>query len=144
MRLAFFGDVMGRSGREALASRLPGLRADLKLDFVVVNAENAAGGRGITEATAGELYAAGADVLTLGNHAWDQPEALTYIERQPRLLRPANYPLGCGAPGNGAGLFEAADGRRVLVILAMAVVEMPGEIGLAERVERALLGGDPA
>ena len=119
MRLAFFGDVMGRAGREGLASRLPGLRAELALDFVVVNAENAAGGRGITEKTAEELYGAGADVLTLGNHAWDQPEALSYIEREPRLLRPANYPLGCGAPGKGAGLYETADGRRVLVVLAM-------------------------
>ena len=119
MRLAFFGDVVGRTGREGLARRLPELRATLKLDFVVVNAENAAGGFGITEATANELYDAGADVLTLGNHAWDQREALTYIEREPRLLRPANYPLGCGAPGNGANLYETADGRRVLVILVM-------------------------
>jgi metallophosphoesterase (TIGR00282 family) len=119
MRLAFFGDVVGRSGREALVRRLPALRSELGLDFVTVNAENAAGGFGITEQTAEELYAAGADCLTLGNHAWDQREALTYIEREPRLLRPANYPIGCGAPGNGAGLYETADGRRVLVVLVM-------------------------
>jgi hypothetical protein len=119
MRLAYFGDIVGRSGREGLVRRLPALKAELGLDFVVANAENAAGGFGITETTARELYDAGADCLTLGNHAWDQREALTYIEREPRLLRPANYPLGCGAPGKGANLYETADGRRVLVILVM-------------------------
>ena len=81
MRLAFFGDVVGKSGRDGLSDHLPGLRRDLKLDFVVVNAENAAGGFGITENTAREIFAAGADVLTLGNHSWDQREALTYIVR---------------------------------------------------------------
>ena len=119
MRLAYFGDVMGRSGRHGLARRLPELRAGLALDFVVANGENAAGGRGITESTAGELYAAGVDAITLGNHSWDQLEALGYIAREPRLLRPANYPLGCGVPGSGANLYETADGRRVLVILVM-------------------------
>jgi metallophosphoesterase (TIGR00282 family) len=119
MRLAFFGDVVGRAGREGLASRLPGLRADLKLDFVIANGENVAGGFGITEQTAEELYGAGVDCITLGNHAWDQREALTYIEREPRLLRPANYPIGCGAPGRGANLYETADGRRVLIVLVM-------------------------
>ncbi len=119
MRLAFFGDVVGRSGREGLARRLPELRERLALDFVVANAENAAGGFGITEATAEEIYGAGVDCITLGNHAWDQREALTYIEREPRLLRPANYPLGSGAPGRGANLYETADGRRVLVVLVM-------------------------
>ena len=77
MRIGFFGDVVGKTGREVLMERLPGLREQLKLDFVVVNAENAAGGFGITERTANELYDAGADVLTLGNHAWDQSEALS-------------------------------------------------------------------
>lgn len=119
MRIAYFGDVMGRAGRQALAARTPELRARLNLDFVVANAENAAGGFGITEDTANELYDAGVDCITLGNHAWDQREALSYIEREPRLLRPANYPLGCGAPGRGANLYETADGRRVLVILVM-------------------------
>lgn len=116
MRIGFFGDVMGRAGRKGIARHLPELRERLDLEFVVVNAENAAGGFGITETTAEELYGAGADVLTLGNHAWDQREALTYIEREPRLLRPANYPLGSGAPGKGANLYEAPGGRRVLVM----------------------------
>ena len=101
MRLAFFGDVVGRSGREGLATHLPGLRRRLGLEFVIVNAENAAAGFGITENTARELYNAGADCLTLGNHSWDQKEALTYIVREPRLLRPLNYPPFADAPGRG-------------------------------------------
>ncbi len=113
LRLLFLGDVVGRSGREALTSRLPGLRKAWGLDFVVVNAENAAGGFGITEAICEELLAAGADCVTLGNHAFDQREALAYINRQPRLLRPINYPGG--APGRGAGIFEASGGARVYV-----------------------------
>lgn len=115
MRLAFFGDVVGKSGRDVLVEELGAFRDRLKLDFVVVNAENAAGGFGITERTAIELFDAGADVLTLGNHSWDQSEALTYIEREPRLLRPANYPTGT-APGRGTGLYETKSGARVMVM----------------------------
>jgi hypothetical protein len=124
MRLAFFGDVVGRSGREGLAQHLPGLRRRLGLDFVVVNAENAAAGFGITEKTAEELFEAGADCLTLGNHSWDQKEALTYIVREPRLLRPANYPALSHAPGRGAYLFDAGEGRRVLVVSVLGRVHM--------------------
>ena len=116
MRIGFFGDVVGRSGREGVAEHLPGLRRRLGLEFVVVNAENAAGGFGITEATAVELFAAGADCLTLGNHSWDQREALTYIVREERLIRPLNYPRLAQAPGRGAHLYETSDGRRVLVM----------------------------
>ncbi|PWE18715.1 metallophosphoesterase [Marinicauda salina] len=123
MRIAFFGDIVGKSGRIALADHLPGLRDRLALDFVVVNAENAAGGFGITEKTANELFDAGADVLTLGNHAWDQAEALGYIEREPRLLRPVNYPEGA-APGRGASLYDLPDGRRVLVMNVLLRVFM--------------------
>ncbi|MEE2525891.1 TIGR00282 family metallophosphoesterase [Hyphobacterium sp. HN65] len=118
MRIAFFGDVMGKSGRQAVSEYLPGLRASLSLDFVAVNAENAAGGFGITEKTANDLFDAGADVLTLGNHAWDQSEALSYIEREPRLLRPANYPPAT-APGRGAGVFPAQNGAMVFVMNVM-------------------------
>ncbi len=107
---------MGKSGREGVIRAVPDLRDRLALDFVVVNGENAAGGFGITEAIANDIFDAGADVITLGNHAWDQREALTFIDREPRLLRPVNYPLGCGAPGKGANLYEAPDGRRVLVM----------------------------
>ena len=124
MRLAFFGDVIGRPGREALMTHLPGLRRRLALDFVVVNAENVAAGFGVTEKTAVELFEAGADCLTLGNHSWDQREALTYIEREPRLLRPANYPRLSNAPGHGAWAFDTASGGRVLVISALGRVHM--------------------
>jgi metallophosphoesterase (TIGR00282 family) len=124
MRLAFFGDVVGRTGREGLADHLPMLRRRLGLDFVVVNAENAAAGFGITENTARQLFDAGADCLTLGNHAWDQKEALTYIVREPRLIRPLNYPALTYAPGRGAQLFETDAGRRVLVINLLGRVHM--------------------
>ena len=124
MRLAFFGDVIGRSGRDGIAEHLPRLRRTLALDFVIVNAENAAAGFGITEATAKELYAAGADCLTLGNHAWDQKEAMTYIEREPRLIRPLNYPEMARAPGRGSQLFDLQNGSRILVINLLGRVNM--------------------
>ncbi len=122
MRLLFIGDIVGRAGRSVLLERLPGLRRDWKLDFVVVNAENAAGGFGITEGIAQEFLDAGADCLTLGNHSWDQKEALVFIDRQPRLLRPLNYPPG--TPGRGANLFEAQNGARVLVMNVLGRVFM--------------------
>jgi metallophosphoesterase (TIGR00282 family) len=124
MRFAFFGDVVGRSGREGLAEHLPALRRQLELEFVIVNAENAAAGFGITEGTARELFDAGADCLTLGNHSWDQKEALTYIVREPRLIRPANYSAFADAPGRGANLFETDTGRRILVINVLGRVHM--------------------
>ena len=124
MRLAFFGDVVGRSGRDGLAEHLPRLRRQLGLEFVVVNAENAAAGFGITENTARELYDAGADCLTLGNHSWDQKEAMTYIVREPRLIRPLNYPRLAEAPGRGAEIYTTDRGRRVLVINLLGRVHM--------------------
>ena len=122
MRLLFLGDLVGRTGRKAVIDALPGLRKRYKLDFVVVNGENAAGGFGITEAILDELLDAGADVVTLGNHAFDQKETLVYIERQDRLIRPINFPKG--TPGKGAGLFRARNGMDVLVINAMGRVFM--------------------
>ena len=122
MRLLFLGDIVGRSGRAAVLDRLPGLIADWKLDFVVVNGENAAGGFGITEAIYEDLVEAGADAITLGNHAWDQREALVFIERAPRLVRPINFPAG--TPGRGAILIEAKNGARVLVINVMGRIFM--------------------
>ncbi|WP_337186042.1 TIGR00282 family metallophosphoesterase [Phenylobacterium sp.] len=124
MRFAFFGDVVGRSGRDGLAEHLPSLRRRLGLEFVIVNAENAAAGFGITEATARELFDAGADCLTLGNHSWDQKEALTYIVREPRLIRPLNYPPMAAAPGRGAQLFDTPDGKRILVVNLLGRVFM--------------------
>ena len=122
MRLLFIGDVVGRAGRAVLLEHLPNLRARWKLDFVVVNGENAAGGFGITEAICLDFLAAGADAVTLGNHAFDQREALVFIEHQPRLIRPANYPKG--APGRGANLIEAANGGKVLVVNMMGRIFM--------------------
>lgn len=116
MRLAFFGDVVGRAGRAAVSEYLPKVRTELKLDFVVVNGENAAGGFGITSSTAAELFDAGADCITLGNHSWDQSEALVYIERETRLLRPYNYPKSLTIPGRGSQLFTTPKGQRVFVV----------------------------
>ncbi len=124
MKFAFFGDVVGRSGREGLAEHLPRLRRQLDLEFVIVNAENAAAGFGITESTANELFDAGADCLTLGNHSWDQKEALTYIVREPRLIRPLNYPAFAAAPGRGAQLFDTPSGKRILVVNLLGRVFM--------------------
>ena len=122
MRLLFLGDIVGRSGRKAVVEALPGLIARYQLDFVVINVENAAGGFGVTEAIAQELIDAGADALTLGNHAFDQREALVFIERQPRLIRPMNYPKG--TPGKGASLIRARNGADVLVTNALGRVFM--------------------
>jgi len=122
MRILFIGDVIGRSGRTIVNARLPGLVADWRLDLVVVNGENSAGGFGITEAIYNELIDAGADAITLGNHAWDQREALVFIERAPRLIRPVNYPKG--TPGRGAALIDTKNGKRALVINAMGRIFM--------------------
>lgn len=122
MRLLFLGDVVGRAGRKAVVDALPGLRRRYALDFVVVNAENSAGGFGITEAILEELVDAGADAVTLGNHAFDQKDALVFIGRQPRLIRPLNFPKG--TPGRGASLIQGKSGIEVLVINAMGRVFM--------------------
>ena len=114
MRLAFFGDVVGRSGRRALARYLPRLREDLGLDAVIANGENAAGGFGINRKTGEELFEAGVDVITLGNHSFDQAAGIGFIESDPRVLRPANYPPGT-VPGRGSGLFDIG-GYRLLVV----------------------------
>jgi len=122
MRILFIGDIVGRSGRTIVNERLPALVRDWKLDLVVANGENAAGGFGITEAIYRELLDAGVDAVTLGNHAWDQKEALVFIERAPRLIRPINYPAG--TPGRGAAMVEAKSGARVLVVNAMGRIFM--------------------
>lgn len=118
MRLLLCGDVVGRSGRDAVVQHLPRLRRELALDFVVVNGENAAHGFGITDKICAELYEAGVDVITTGNHVWDKREIIAYIGGDPRLLRPINFPPG--TPGRGHGVYDLADGRSVLVINAMA------------------------
>jgi metallophosphoesterase (TIGR00282 family) len=117
VRLLFCGDLVGRAGRSAAVEMLPRLRRDMDLDFVVVNGENAAGGFGITESICQQLYGAGVDVITTGNHVWDQKSTVEFIKDHPRLLRPENFPAG--APGSGMGLFEARGGQRVLVMNLM-------------------------
>ena len=124
MKLAFFGDVVGKSGREAVTTHLPELRRALDLDFVVVNAENAAGGFGLTQAVAEDMFEAGADCVTLGDHAWDQREMLVHIDREPRILRPLNYPEGAAVPGRGLNLFQTEDGRTVGVVQILGNVFM--------------------
>lgn len=138
MRLAFFGDVVGRAGRAAVSEHLPRLKADLRLDFVIVNGENAAGGFGITASTAQDLFDAGADCITLGNHSWDQSEALVYIERETRLLRPFNYPQTLNIPGRGAQLFTTPKGQRVFVIQIHGSAFMESLDDPIQGVQRAL------
>ena len=143
MRILFLGDVVGRSGREAIAAELPRLRQSLRLDFVVVNGENASHGFGLAPAMADAFFAAGADVVTLGNHAWDRKELLGYIETQPRLIRPMNYPPG--TPGHGSVVAELTDGRRVLVLQVLGRLFMePNDDPFrmtAELLGRHRLGG---
>jgi metallophosphoesterase (TIGR00282 family) len=139
MRLLFLGDMVGKSGREAVAQHLPGMIAQWDLDFVIVNGENAAGGFGITEAILDETLAAGADVLTTGNHVWDQREALIFAERNQRFLRPMNYPPG--TPGRGSNVYEARNGARVLVANIMGQVFMNPLLDDPFRSVEALLDG---
>jgi 2',3'-cyclic-nucleotide 2'-phosphodiesterase len=145
MRLIFLGDVVGRSGRAVVMRELPELRRRVKPDLVVVNGENSAGGFGITEAIYDDLRGAGADVVTLGNHSWDQREALVFIERAPELLRPVNYPPG--TPGRGVNVYPTPGGGQVLVLLIMGTLMMDSldnpfaaaerELALAPLGERA-------
>src|SRR5271155_2740515 len=122
MRILFLGDVVGRTGRETVAAALPALRAALRVDLAIVNAENASHGFGLAPDMAAALFAAGADVLTLGNHAWDRKEIIPYIADRPRLLRPLNFPPG--TPGQGSALVRLADGRQALVLNAMGRLYM--------------------
>jgi metallophosphoesterase (TIGR00282 family) len=122
LRILFIGDVVGKTGRTAIFEHLPGAIGDWKLDLVIVNGENAAGGFGITEAIYNDFIDAGADAVTLGNHAWNQKEALVFIERAPRLVRPLNFPRH--TPGRGAALIDTKSGARALVINAMGRVFM--------------------
>ena len=117
MKILIVGDVVGKSGRLAVAEHLPGLGEQMSLDFVIVNGENAAHGFGITDKICAGFYENGADVITTGNHVWDQREIMNYIDSDPKLLRPLNYPAG--TPGKGVGIFETKDGRKVMVVHPM-------------------------
>ncbi len=117
MRILFLGDVMGRSGREGVKAHLPALQKDYAPDVVIVNAENASSGRGITMKQAGEFFALGVDCLTMGNHVWNQKELLQKIGEEPRIVRPLNYPKG--TPGQGFCLHALPDGRKLLIVNVM-------------------------
>ena len=104
MKLLFIGDIVGQPGRNAVKNLLPKLREQHALDFVIANGENSAGGSGITPKTAGEIFAAGVDVITSGDHLWDQKEVMELLANEKRFLRPLNYPTG--TPGQGSGVFE--------------------------------------
>lgn len=120
--MLFLGDVMGRAGRTAVAERLPALRKDWGLDFVVVNGENASAGAGLTAEHATLILNAGADCVTLGDHAFDQKDMLSFIEQEPRILRPLNFSKV--SPGKGFRVFTATQGRRVLVTQVLGQVFM--------------------
>ena len=141
MRLLFLGDMVGRSGRQAVHDQLPGLISDFKLDFVIVNGENAAGGFGITEEIFQATIDAGADVMTTGNHVWDQREALIFADRHDQFLRPANYPAG--TPGKGAGVYLARNGARVLVANIMGRVFMHPDLDDPFKSAEAILAACP-
>ena len=117
MRVLFLGDIVGRTARNDVIEQLPLLRDELTLDFILVNCENAAGGFGITPKICDELFAAGADVLTTGNHVWDKKEIIDYIASEPRLLRPLN--MAEGAPGNGIVQVKNAAGKRFVAVNLM-------------------------
>jgi 2',3'-cyclic-nucleotide 2'-phosphodiesterase len=122
MRILFIGDIIGRPGRDVVNAQVPVLRESLRLDFVVANGENAAGGFGLTRAIANEFFASGVDCITTGNHWADQKEILSFIGDEDRILRPRNLPPG--APGRGANLYQARNGQHVLVINPLGRVFM--------------------
>jgi metallophosphoesterase (TIGR00282 family) len=122
MKILFVGDIIGKPGRDVLQKGLRRLVEHHDVDFVVANAENAAGGFGVTKDVGDAILDLGVDVMTSGNHIWDKKEAIEYIASEPRLLRPANYPTG--VPGRGSYLAQSADGRAVGVINVMGRVFM--------------------
>jgi metallophosphoesterase (TIGR00282 family) len=134
VKILFIGDIVGQPGRRAVAELLPKLRQQHALDFVIANGENSAGGSGITPKTAGEIFSAGVDVITSGDHLWDQKEVMELLANEKRFLRPLNYPPG--TPGQGSGIFEVKVGssrcddrtarRAVPTSLSIAVLNVQG------------------
>lgn len=122
MKVLFLGDIVGKPGRDITAKLLPELKRTSKIDFVIANAENAAGGSGITPSVAQDLFAAGVDALTSGDHIWKKPEVYAYLEATDKVLRPANYPEG--APGKGAAAINAGDSVKVGVVNLLGRVFM--------------------
>jgi hypothetical protein len=124
VKILFIGDVVGSPGRKAVAQLVPKLREEHRIHFVIANGENSAGGAGITPATASELFSAGVDAITTGDHLWDQKEVMGLLENEPRFLRPRNYPHG--TPGHGSAVFER-DG-----LPPLAVMNLQGRVFMAE------------
>ncbi len=114
MRVLMIGDIVGRPGRKALLDNLQALRKEFNIDFVIANGENAAAGHGITKEIAKQLFATGVDVFTMGNHVWNKKEIIPYIEKEKRIIRPANYPPG--TPGVGYNIFDTQLGYKIAVI----------------------------
>lgn len=133
IRILFLGDIVGEPGRKAVIHALPKLKQEESLDFIIVNGENAAGGRGITPRIAIDLLRAGAAVISTGDHAWDQQEIMDYFPTEPRLLRPLNYPEG--APGAGSVVLETAKGR-------VAVLLVQGRSFMAQSLENPFLAAE--
>ena len=123
MKVLFIGDIMGEPGRRILARRLPKVVSQQSIDVIIGNGENVAGGFGITPELAEELFDLGLSAITLGNHAWDKKEIIDYIRREPRLIRPANYPDG--APGGGSVVVESPSGERLGIVQIMGRAFMP-------------------
>ncbi|MCX7626249.1 MAG: TIGR00282 family metallophosphoesterase [Candidatus Sumerlaeaceae bacterium] len=122
LRILLIGDIMGRPGRQAATRLVPRWRSENRVDFVLANVENCAGGKGVTQSTVRELLDAGIDVATTGNHVWDNKDIFNFIESEPRLLRPANYPPWGEAPGRGYTVIESESG------LAIGIVNLQGRV----------------
>jgi metallophosphoesterase (TIGR00282 family) len=142
LRILFLGDIVGEPGRKAVTEQLPILKQEEALDFIIVNGENSAGGKGITPKIAIDLLRAGAAVITTGDHVWDQKEIVDYFPTEPRLLRPLNYPPG--TPGNGSVVLETAKGRvAVMQLQGRSFIQPPLENPyLAAEAEAARLRAD--
>jgi metallophosphoesterase (TIGR00282 family) len=133
IRILFLGDIVGEPGRKAVIEQLPVLKQEESLDFIIVNGENSAGGKGITPKIAIDLLRAGAAVITTGDHVWDQQEIVDYFPTEPRLLRPINYPEG--TPGNGSVVLETAKGR-------VAVMQAQGRSFIQPPLENPYLAAE--
>ena len=133
IRILFLGDIVGEPGRKAVIEQLPLLKQAEEIDFIVVNGENAAGGKGITPKISIDLLRAGAAVITTGDHVWDQQEIVDYIPTEPRLLRPLNYPEG--TPGQGSVVLETAKGR-------VAVMQVQGRSFIQPPLENPFLAAE--
>lgn len=122
LRILLIGDIMGRPGRQAVTRLVPRWRSEGRVDFVLANVENCAGGKGVTAATVREILDAGVDIATTGNHVWDNKDVFNFIESEPRMLRPANYPPWAEVPGRGSAVIESEAG------VAVGIINLQGRV----------------